>query len=244
MYGGLASYYDPLHSAKGYAEEGRRVRDVVRRFGPPHARTLLDVACGTGGHLQYLQRWFECRGLDASAPMLRIARRRVPGVPLTRGRMESFRLAARFDVITCLFSAIGYVRTLPALEGTLRNFARHLRPGGVAVIEPWIAPEEYRAGTSHLFTFDTPQLRIARMNVSARRGNQSILEFHYLVAEPGRPVRYARDRHVLGLFSVPQTLERMRRAGFRARFFPRGLSTRRDRGLYVGVRPRDGSDPD
>ncbi len=44
--------------------------------------------------------------------------------------MESFDLAKEFDVITCLFRAIGYVRTLPALEATLRNFARHLRPGG------------------------------------------------------------------------------------------------------------------
>ncbi|MGD0719150.1 MAG: class I SAM-dependent methyltransferase [Thermoplasmata archaeon] len=244
MYGELASYYDRLYPGKRYAEEGRGVRDVIRRFGPPHARTLLDVGCGTGGHLQYLQRWFHCRGLDASTSMLRIARRRVPGVPFTRGRMESFHLAERFDAITCLFSAIGYVRTLPALEATLQNFARHLRPGGVVVIEPWIAPEEYRKGTSHLITFDTPQLRIARMNVSERSGNRSIIDFHYLIAEPGRPVRYARDRQIMGLFSVPQVMERMRRAGLRARHFPRGLSPRRDRGLYVGVRPREGSDPD
>lgn len=237
MYDELALYYDRMYSEKRYAEEASRLRALVRRHGPLGARSLLDVACGTGGHLQYLARWFDIRGIDASASMLRVARTRLPGVPLSRGRMESFELAEEFDVITCLFSAIGYVRTLPALEATMRNFARHLRPGGIVIIEPWLAPEEYRTGSSHLLTYDTPELRLARMNNSDRDGNDSILEFHYLIAPAGRPVRYVRDRHVLGLFSVPQILERMRRAGLRSRHYRRGLGSSHDRGLYVGVRP-------
>lgn len=157
--------------------------------------------------------------------------------------MESFDLAKEFDVITCLFSAIGYVRTLPALEATLRNFARHLRPGGVVIIEPWLAPEEYRVGHSHLITHNTPELRLARMSVGERRGNESIIEFHFLIATPGGPVRYLRDSHVMGPFTVPDTLERMRRAGLRARHFRTGLGTGHDRGLFVGVRPAEPSKP-
>lgn len=237
MYGELASYYDAIYSQKRYVEEARRVREIVRRLGPPRARTLVDVACGTGGHLRYFQQWFDCRGLDASASMLRIARKRVPEVPLARGRMESFRLAERYDVITCLFSAIGYVRTLPALEATFRNFVRHLRPGGIVIVEPWLAPTQYRTGSTHLITHDTPKLRIARMSVAGRRRNESIIEFHYLIAMPGRQVRYTRDPHVMGLFSVPEVLERMRRAGLGARHFRRGLGVSHDRGLFVGIRP-------
>ncbi len=237
MYDDLAAYYDRIYSEDRYRTEARRLWEVVRRYGPPHARTLLDVACGTGGHIQYLQRWFDCRGIDASPSMLRLARRRLPGVPFTRGRMESLRLSDRFDVITCVFSAIGYVRTLPALEATLHHFARHLRPGGIVIIEPWLAPEDYRPGYYHLITHNTPELRLARLSVGERRGNESIIEFHFLIATPGRPVRYLRDPHVLGLFTVPEMLERMRRAGLRGRHFRRGLGPGRDRGLFIGLRP-------
>lgn len=237
MYDELAKYYDRIYSEDRYEAEGLRLREVLRRYGPSPARTLLDVACGTGGHIQYLQRWYDCRGIDASEPMLRLARRRLPAVPFTRGRMESFRLDERFDVITCLFSAIGYVRTRSALEATLRNFARHLRPGGIAVIEPWLAPEAYRRGHTHLTTYNTPELRLARMSVGERRGRESIIDFHYLIATPGRPVRYLRDPHVMGLFTTPETLERLRRAGLRGRHLRRGLSPNHDRGLFLGVRP-------
>ncbi|NNN17801.1 MAG: methyltransferase domain-containing protein [Thermoplasmata archaeon] len=243
MYDELASYYDRIYSEARYGSEARRVRAIVQRFGPARARTLLDVACGTGGHLQYFRRWYDAQGLDASAAMLRLARQRLPRVPFTQGRMESFDLGQEFDVITCLFSAIGYARTLPALETTLRNFARHLRPGGVVIIEPWLAPEEYRVGHSHLITRNTPELRLARLSVGERRGNESIIDFHFLIATPGGPVRYLRDPHVMGLFTVPDTLERMRRAGLQARHFRRGLGHGHDRGLFVGIRPADGSKP-
>lgn len=244
MYDELAKYYDAIYASKDYRAESRTVRDVLRRYGPPGARTLLDVGCGTGGHLVPLAEWFDVRGVDASAAMLRIARRKLPHVPFSRGRMESFHLRQRFDAITCLFSAIGYVRTLPALEATMHNFAHHLRPGGVVVIEPWIPPEQWISGHAGLVTHDAPALKIARMNVTTRRGRRSILDFHYLIATPGDPVRHYQDRQVLGLFTVPETLERMRRAGLRARHLSRGLGHGHRRGLYVGVRIRAPSDRD
>ncbi|MCI4354671.1 MAG: class I SAM-dependent methyltransferase, partial [Thermoplasmata archaeon] len=76
LYYDLAEYYDRIYASKDYAAEARRLTRLALRLCPG-ARTLLDVACGTGRHLATFREQFEVQGLDASAPMLRVARRRL-----------------------------------------------------------------------------------------------------------------------------------------------------------------------
>ena len=228
-----ARVYDRVYSWKDYEWEARRVHQLVRRFGPASARTLLDVACGTGSHLRYLSRWYRVTGVDASREMLREARRKLPRIPFVRASMQDFDLGERFDVLTCLFSAIGHVRSERDLRRTLANFARHLNPGGVAIVEPWLTPVEYRAGSVHLGTYGSRRSPIARMNTSQRRGSRSVMDMHYLVADRGR-VRHWVERHDLALFDVRTQLAAYRSAGFTVRHMPSRFTTRR--GLYVAIR--------
>jgi len=234
-YGALADAYDIVHARKPYGREAAQVRALVREHARRPCRTLLDVACGSGGHLAYLRRWYACTGVDASQEMLRLARRRLSRVRLVRGRMETFDLGRRYDVVTCLFSAIGYVRTVPELRRTLRNFARHTAPGGVLVVEPWLSPSgfrpERRDRIDHLEA-SSGATTVLRMNTVARRRNLSVMDFHYLVGRPGAIV-HAVERHELGLFSRPTMEAALRSAGFRTWYDPVGLST--GRGLFVGV---------
>jgi SAM-dependent methyltransferase len=224
--------YDEIYSFKDYAAEARRIRQLIRERGPSGARTLLDVACGTGTHLEYLSRWFDSTGIDVSAGMLKVARRKLPRVHFVRARMEEFRLRQRFDAVTCLFSAIGYVRSESDLRRTIRNFATHLNPGGLAIVEPWFTPAVYRAGSIHLRTFGTKQFPIARMNLSERRGIRSIMEMHHLVGT-GQGVRHWVEHHNLGMFAVRTYLDAFRAAGFRATWSKNGFME--GRGLYLAT---------
>ncbi|MGP8077844.1 MAG: class I SAM-dependent DNA methyltransferase [Thermoplasmata archaeon] len=237
-YGRLAEVYDRVYSWKDYAREARIVRSIARRWGPRGARTLLDVACGTGAHLRHLARWYECTGLDPSSAMLAVARRNVPGVRFVRGRMPSFELHRRFDVITCLFSAIGYVPDVAALRRTARTFAHHLAPGGVAIVEPWLTPEVWKPGGAHLLTVPSRERPIARMNLSVTRQGRSVMDMHYLVAGKDRIDHWV-ERHDLGLFSTQTMTSAFRAAGLRVRRVPSGFyrSGRSDRGLYVATLP-------
>lgn len=230
-----ATVYDEIYRGKDYRAETGRIRRIVRENGRAAGRDLLDVACGTGGHLEYLSRWFRCTGLDSNPAMLRVARSKLPQVPFVQGRMESFRLHRTFDVLTCLFSAIGYVRSEAELRRTIHNFAAHLAPGGVAVVEPWFNVREYRAGSVHLERFGSPDRPIVRMNLSDRRGDRSILDMHHLVGTPRGVVHWV-ERHDLGLFTREAYLRAFRSAGLRPHFVGRGFM--RNRGLYVAVRPR------
>ncbi|TSA50235.1 class I SAM-dependent methyltransferase, partial [archaeon] len=65
------------------------------------------MACGTGKHIEYLKDQFEIEGLDISREMLEIAHVRNPNVTFHQADMTDFDLGKKFDVITCLFSAIG-----------------------------------------------------------------------------------------------------------------------------------------
>jgi SAM-dependent methyltransferase len=226
--------YDRVYAWKDYAAEAVRIRQLVRRYGPTDAHALLDVACGTGEHLRFLGRWYRVTGLDSSSAMLSFARRKLPGARFVLGRMQSFRLPERFDVITCLFSAIGYVRSEADLRRTLRNFEEHLRPGGVVLLEPWLTRSNYREGSYHLGTYGSKGFPIARMNRSVRRGNRSIMDMHYLVGTK-TGVRHWVERHDMALFDDVTLRRGFRSAGPRVRRIASRFSTQR--GLYVGVKP-------
>ncbi len=148
MYQRSAQLYDAIYAFKDYRAESERLLEVIRAC-VPGARTLLDVACGSGKHLEQLAAHFEVQGLDLEPRLLEVARARLPQTPLHQGDMRTFRLEARFDAVTCLFSAIGYAPSLEAFHETLATFAAHLEPGGLVLVEPWFTPEQWRPGTVH-----------------------------------------------------------------------------------------------
>jgi SAM-dependent methyltransferase len=145
--------------------------------------------------------------------------------------MRDFDLGRRFDVVTCLFSAIGYAQTEHELRGAIAAMARHLEPGGVLVVEPWLTPESYE--TPHLGSLfvEEDDLAIARMNIAEHGEGTSVMVFHYLVGTPEGIDRFE-ERHELGLFTVEQHLEAFRSAGLAVEHDPEGLT---GRGLYLGT---------
>ncbi|HEV2119102.1 MAG TPA: class I SAM-dependent methyltransferase [Candidatus Bathyarchaeia archaeon] len=73
---------------------------------------------------------YSVEGLDINQHMLRLAKKKHPNIIFHRSDMVSFKLAKRFDAITCLFSAIGRVKTKRRLGLAIRNMSRHFKPGG------------------------------------------------------------------------------------------------------------------
>ncbi len=78
--------------------------------------------------------------------------------------MTACDLGRTFDIVTCLFSAIGYVKTLDNLTRAVQCMVHHLTPGGVLVIEPWFTPDTRYAPSVHAELVDEPNLKIARVN--------------------------------------------------------------------------------
>lgn len=234
LYRELARYYDLIYSFKDYRKEVVRIKALISKYKKSEGKDLLDVACGTGHHLNYLKEEFSCMGVDISNEILKIARNNVKGVVFKQADMMTLNLGREFDVITCLFSSIGYLKTYANLRKTVRNFSKHLKKGGIVLIEPWFTKSTYIPGYPHMDTYSSKELKIARLNVSELRGSLSVMDMHYLVAEKNKDVKHFVDRHELGLFEIQRTLAFLKETGFQAKFLKSGLM--RDKGLFVGIK--------
>jgi len=230
----LAKYYDVINDRKDYRAESARLRALASRFGGRGRKSWLDVGCGTGRHLDHLRRTHPVVGLDASREMLRLARRRLPGVRLVLGDMRSFRLDERFDVVSCLYGAIGHLATGSDVRRAFRNFARHLTPDGVVLVEPWVDRSAWRSGWIDLRTHRGPDLTVVRCGFSSRRRDRWVLRWHFLIGERGRPILHLEVTDTGLLARRATLLSWMREAGLESRFVSRGLTP--GRGILVGVK--------
>lgn len=224
-----ARYYDKLYAKKDYAGEVQRLIALLGVEPDRSQKTLLDVACGTGGHLEHLAKNFRVEGLDICPELLEIARARAPGVPFHLGDMTDFSLGEQFDIVICLFSSIGYVKTLDKLKDAVCSMTAHLKPQGVLAIEPWFTPENWHPNTVHGMYIDEPELKIARMNTSFVKGKVSVFDLHHLVGTP-EGTEYLVEHHELGLFEVKEMISVMEEVGLTVKYDPDGLT---GRGLYI-----------
>lgn len=229
MFTKTARFYDAIYSFKDYCEEVEFLVKLIREDLSVKGDRLLDVACGTGHHLEYLKNDFTVSGLDLDADMVEIARSKSPEGSFYIADMIDFAVPGPFDVITCLFSSIGYVRTLSNLEKTLKSFKKHLNLDGVVIIEPWFTPATFKSGTVHGLLVNEPDIKIARVNTSKVDGRISSFRMHYLIGTAVDTEYYYED-HILGLFTHEETIDAIRRAGFTFHYDPVGLM---GRGIYI-----------
>lgn len=101
------------------------------RVGP--GRDVLDLACGSGYALARAERLgATTAGIDASAGLIDIARRRAPHTDLVTGSMFDLPWASEsFDVVTSFNGIWG------GCQGAVDEAYRVLRPGGSIAITFW-----------------------------------------------------------------------------------------------------------
>jgi SAM-dependent methyltransferase len=224
--------YDLVFGLKDYAGEAERVHSIVQER-TNGARSLLDVACATGRHLEHLARWYEVEGVDLDPAMLERARARLACVPLHEGDMRDFAVGREFDAVTCLFSAIAAMVTVADLRRAIGTMAGHLRPGVVVVVEPWDSPDEHpRNGEPWVEVVEEPGRKVVVMERSRLARRVWVGEAHYLVWTPAG-IEHRSERTEEGAFTRDEQLAAFRDAGLDVEHDPVGLS---GRGLFVGVR--------
>ncbi len=154
FYDALAPMFDVMTDWNArLSAEGPFLRAILDEAG---ARTVLDAACGSGGHAVALAEWgFEAAGVDASPAMVDMARRKAVelgrDVPfavaelggladLVNGRQDDdsaigVQRLAPFDAVLCLGNSLPHLPTQADLVGALSSMAAALKPGGLLVLQ-------------------------------------------------------------------------------------------------------------
>lgn len=233
MFTESSEYYDLIYSFKDYEEESKKIRDIIRDERPHRGQSLLDIGCGTGEHHCYLKKHYSIDGIDLNERFIEIARTKNPELTYSVANMIDFKLNKQYDVITCLFSSIGYLNNINEINSALKCFYKHLAPGGLLLLEPWFTKKNWRPGKLYMLTSDSPEHKICRMGTSYMEGDYSILNFHYLLGLPEEGIKHFFEEHRLRLTSHEEMKSALINAGFTVRFDAHGLI---GRGLFYGVK--------
>lgn len=228
MFTKTAKYYDAVYSYKDYAAESQLITSIVRER-VLNAETLLDIACGTGKHLEHLTTQFDCTGIDLDEEMIEIASERIPGTPLHPGDMCAFALNTEFDVVLYLFSSIGYTKTVERMEQAIANMAKHVKPGGILLVEHWLTPESWLVGQKESSTYETDEFIVTRMMVSepVERGR---LVLEYMI-DDSSGISHVTETHEMGWFTHNEYLNAFKKAELQVEHLEEGLT---GRGIYIG----------
>lgn len=137
-------FYDEIYADKDYKKESLSIVNLIKEVNPD-CGSLLDLCCGTGKHLSFLQKYFDCEGVDLNKKMADVARGRTKA-KIHIQNMENLLLNKKFDIIICLFGSIAYNLSFDGLCKTVGACKKHLNQGGSLIVEPFVYKNFLKTG--------------------------------------------------------------------------------------------------
>lgn len=240
LYKKFARYYDKIYQNLDHEKECDFIKWAVDNHKTSTENNLMDVACGTGRHVQFLKEDFKIVGVDINPEMLRIAREKLPDVEFIEGDMKKLDVNHEFDVLICMFSAMNYNTTPEELKTTLKNFYTHLKKGGVLIFDLGINKENWIEGLVSVDSVVDDGVKLARICQSHLEDGIFNANFIFLTKENGK-VDFDIDQHELGVFGIETVWEIMENIGFTNFIYEDFTShkwevTSGDRPVFVGVK--------
>jgi SAM-dependent methyltransferase len=158
-----AEIYNALNAGKDYSFEANFCLEIYRKHTnlQQQPNSILDLACGSGKHLAEFDGVAQRCGVDLSAEMIAVARGELgEGVELLLGNINTLDLQREFDLVTSLFHVLSYQFLVEDAVLYMKSIARHLRSGGIAVVDFWHRPA---------WDLDPPGTRERSLSVNGRQ---------------------------------------------------------------------------
>jgi SAM-dependent methyltransferase len=202
-----ARWYDEMYRSKDYAGEIDAVLSLATSWLDAPPSDVLDLGCGTGGHVRELaRRGMRVTGVDCSAAMLKVAAAKSVssgGVRFVEGDVRDADLGQQFDLVTMMFAVLSYQVATADVLAALRTIRRHLRPGGVAALDVWYGPAVLVLGPSDRASVLEARggARLVRMTRGVLDSAHHTCEVRYRLIEfDAGTVRDAEETHPMRYF--------------------------------------------
>lgn len=209
----IAQYYDLMYvNSDNYKQEVEKIVDIFKIYNKSGCNKLLDIACGTGGHTEFLKNHFNVTGIDLSSTMIEIARNKFPDISFIEADMFDFTLPTQFDIIVNLYGSIGYAKSYEHFLKGLKCVEKHLKKGGIFILTPWSTTETFKTG---LFTNSKIEggIQFSRMEAINLLENGKInIDMHHLIGKNNQ-INYYHNEMYLSLFSEDQYRSGIEKAG-------------------------------
>ena len=174
------------------------------------AHTVLDAACGSGGHaIALAKKGYDVVGTDISPAMIALARAKAVDTRRIRFHVAglgqlSWRFSS-FDAVICLGNSLPHILEEKDLAATLIDLANCLRPGGVLILHNlnydrrWLVRPRWFAVDSGVYQdqqvlvwrfadyVDTPEPRVD-FHVALFRESQDGTWSVQVISTPQRPL--------------------------------------------------------
>lgn len=138
-YGAYAAVYDLQGQSRWSERMVAFIADLLPRYDLA-PRRVLDLACGTGAAaLRFAARGYRVIGIDGSAPMLAVARRKAAdegaAVRFIAQDMRAFTAPEPVDLLTCFYDSLNYLTDPADLARTFACMRSALAPDGLAIFD-------------------------------------------------------------------------------------------------------------
>lgn len=110
------------------------LRDLIVAHAP-EAKSVLELACGTGTMLEGLCKKYDVSGVDLSPEMAEIAKNKLRNADIRIGDMADFSFNKTFDVVLCIFDSINHLPTWRRWCDTFANAHKHLSDDGIFIFD-------------------------------------------------------------------------------------------------------------
>ncbi len=220
-----AQYYDLLYQDKDYPGEAHFVERLLGRYvgKAPVQTEILDLACGTGRHAQELASiGYRVEGSDLSADMVAIATSRAAKIGLNiRYYNESFQscnlIDRRFDAVTAMFSAIGYLTDYKDLKQSLSNIRHLLREDGVFIFDFWngnaVLGSHSPTRVRRVENADQTVIRISN-TVLDEITQRAEVNFEFMLLKAGHIIQEFSETHLIRYFFPQEMVDLLSANGF------------------------------
>ena len=123
-------FYDEVMQAMNYDLWLEYTLDYIKP-----GQSVLDLACGTGTLCtMYTFKGFKAEGLDLSESIIEIANEKAKlnrlKIPFYLADMTNFNLNKKYDVITCFFDSVNFLKTKADIKKMMDCVDKHLKDGG------------------------------------------------------------------------------------------------------------------
>ena len=229
LYASLSGYYDQFCAEVDYAEQCAFASRAFSCFASSGGRDYLDLACGTGPHLQYMEaQGFSLAGLDNSARMLQLASLKVPSARLLLSDMAELDETGAFDLVTCFLYSIHYSYPPEKLLETLRCVWRALKPGGIFIFN---AVDAAGACQAHPVTTQLQEgdSRLIFESGWHYRGRGDVLDLRLTITRDGPDgAQRWEDHHHMSALSFSELAGMLESSGFESTFLEHDYTSMRD----------------